>query len=358
MKKKILSILMATSLILTMGACSKKDEDKKTKKTEIDIENLEDLDEDELCLDCWWSKTNKDGSGFSYRFFEDGTGSYCSWAEEGLDGTYTTDFTYKLKGSKLTIKSDDKEISGKYSAYFKGKNLVLIDEDGKELKLKKEKIEEEPTEPTEELTTTTTEVPTTTTEEPTTTTEEPSTTTEAPTTTTEEPTTTTADTTTSTGRDPSSTTTKDIFNYDGSNLSNLTAIQAINTLKSQGYMFVDYQLMMDDPDVSGSAFPVGTKGTVFMKEDGECLYAYLEYPDDYVWDAQGIADFKKSLSEDDGSISCVDNGNYIIVNGTDDFAPVYGILDTTTGYFFMGELYNNDFNEYATLAETFGFEVD
>ena len=201
-------------------------------------------------------------------------------------------------------------------------------------------------------------LPVETTEEPTTTTEEPSTTTEAPTTTTEEPTTTTADTTTPTGRDPSSTTTEDIFNYDGSNLSNLTAIQAINTLKSQGYMFVDYQLMMDDPDVSGSAFPVGTKGTVFMKEDGECLYAYLEYPDDYVWDAQGIADFKKSLSEDDGSISCVDNGNYIIVNGTDDFAPVYGILDTTTGYFFMGEFYNNDFNEYATLAEIFGFEVD
>ena len=448
MKKKILSILMATSLILTMSACSKSDETKNTRKTKTTkTEQTEEVEEEDLFLNCFWKQSSR-GKGVSFRFYEDGTGYFASWENEDDEenmGYEASSFEYKLKkGNKLTITCEDnKELAGKYDISFDDRGNLILENDDITYNLRKQEFDIEEKdfdmdqifgytweyidggqvleqfefyedgtgtyssgggekanayftditwtikgnllsvtrrgdwtdeyvislENRDAMKLTDTKngrstyfirntLPVETTEEPTTTTEEPSTTTEAPTTTTEEPTTTTADTTTPTGRDPSSTTTEDIFNYDGSNLSNLTAIQAINTLKSQGYMFVDYQLMMDDPDVSGSAFPVGTKGTVFMKEDGECLYAYLEYPDDYVWDAQGIADFKKSLSEDDGSISCVDNGNYIIVNGTDDFAPVYGILDTTTGYFFMGEFYNNDFNEYATLAEIFGFEVD
>ena len=450
MKKKILSILMATSLILTMSACSKSDETKNTRKTKTTkTEQTEEVEEEDLFLNCFWKQSNR-GKGVSFRFYEDGTGYFASWENEDDEenmGYEASSFEYKLKkGNKLTITCEDnKELEGKYDISFDDRGNLTLENDDVTYNLRKTEfdIEEEDFDMSQifgykweyidggqvleqfefyedgtgtyssgggekanayftditwtikgnllsvtrrgdwtdeyvislenrdamKLTDTKNgrstyyiknTLPVETTEEPTTTTEEPSTTTtEAPTTTTTEaPTTTTTDTTTPTGRDPSSTPTEDVFNYDGSNLSNLTAIQAINTLKSQGYMFVDYQVMLDDPDVTDSAFPVGTKGTVFMKEDGECLYAYLEYPADYVWDAQGIANFKKSLSEDDDSISFVDNGNYIIVNGTDDFAPVYGILDTTTGYFFMGELYNNDFNEYATLAETFGFEVD
>lgn len=449
MKKKILAILMATSLILTMGACSKSDETKNTRKTKTTkTEQTEEVEAEDLFLNCFWKQSSR-GKGVSFRFYEDGAGYFASWENEDDEdnmGYKASTFEYKLKKDKLTITCEDNdELAGKYDISFDDRGNLILENDDVTYNLRKQEfdIEEEDFDMSQlfgykweyisggevlerfeffedgtgtftsgggdkenayftditwtikgnllsvtrrgdwtdeyvislenrdalKLTDTSdgrstyyirNTLPAETTEEPTTTTEEPSTTTtEAPTTTTTEaPTTTTTDTTTPTGRDPSSTTTEDIFNYDGSNLSNLTAIQAINTLKSQGYMFVDYQLMMDDPDVTDSAFPVGTKGTVFMKEDGECLYAYLEYPDDYVWDAQGIANFKKSLSEDDDSISFVDNGNYIIVNGTDDFAPVYGILDTTTGYFFMGELYNQDFNEYATLAEIFGFEVD
>ena len=78
-------------------------------------------------------------------------------------------------------------------------------------------------------------------------------------------------------------------------------------------MFVDYQLMLDDPDVTDSPFPDGTKGCIFAgTSDDYSLFAYLEYPANYVWDATTIQAFKTAMADGSPDTTFVDNGNYII----------------------------------------------
>ena len=131
MKKKILAILMATSLILTMSACSKSDETKSTRKTKATkTEQTEDVEEEDLFLNCFWKQSSR-GKGVSFRFYEDGTGYFASWENEDDEenmGYEASNFEYKLKkGNKLTITCEDnKELAGKYDISFDDRgNLIL-----------------------------------------------------------------------------------------------------------------------------------------------------------------------------------------------------------------------------------------
>ena len=134
MKKKIAVILMALAISMSACACNKSEEEtKKTKKT-TETEEVEQIEKEDLALDCFWSYTEDDGSGYSFRFFEDGTGIYNSYAGGGMDGSYLGSFTYKLKkDNQLTISSEDTpDIEGKYTISFNNNGqLVMRNEKGK-----------------------------------------------------------------------------------------------------------------------------------------------------------------------------------------------------------------------------------
>ncbi|MBO4496204.1 MAG: hypothetical protein J5752_10155 [Clostridiales bacterium] len=155
MKKKIAAVLLALGLVFSVAACSKKsdsDETDKTKKTKKTTETeqteeveAEEVEAEELFLDCFWKQHNKGGSGFSFRFYEDGTGYFASWENEDDEenmGYKASRFEYKIKKDKMTITCEDNdELAGKYDMSFNDRGNLILEKDDTTYTLRKQEFD-------------------------------------------------------------------------------------------------------------------------------------------------------------------------------------------------------------------------
>lgn len=310
------------------------------RKQEFDIEE-EDFDMDQIFGDKW---EYIDGGEVleQFEFYEDGTGTFSSGGGEKANA-YFTDITWTIKGNLLSVTRRG-DWTDEYVISLENRDTMKLTDtkNGMSTYYIRNTL---PVETTEEPTTTTEEPSTTTTEEPTTTT-------------TAEPTTTTTVASTDTTTPTPSTNPDDYSSYDTRNLRNPNAVMAFQGLmETNQYMFIDYNILTEDPDMEGT-FNTHVEGCVFTRnEDNDpALYAYLEFPFDYDFNAENLKLFKEAMSSGT-TTTFTENGNFLIFE--DSTWNTYGILDMQNRWCFMSELGEDDaFSKYAELAEMFGFEID
>lgn len=227
------------------------------------------------------------------------------------------------------------------------------EDETKKTKKTKETTEEDPEETEKETEKeTTTEEETTTTEEETTTTEE----------TTEESTEETTDATTDDDDQKSkptddgtseATTSFDWssigLGFDADSMNNNNASKWIKELQSEGYLVMDFGTYVQE-----GSFPEGTAGMCAMAKDLSKVYFYIEIAMNKSYTKDDLKKLAEQLSAD-GKMEVETKGDTLIL--TEKGEKIWGALDMKTGYFFISQNVNGDFQDDSETARKLGFNI-